>query len=152
MGALQVMYCSRCVLRCFHELVPAAVCLNVIYTVKISKSANTCGLVVRRGVGKLNGDRSNLGSNPSKSQRSVAQKFKFLRCHYYVLLGHYYIIITPLFLHYYLVITLVLLIITTLLLHIVTSLLRHFYVIFRLFYLIITSSLHIHYYIIITLL
>ena len=40
------------------------------------------GLVVRL----RDGNHSNLGSNPNRSQRSFAQKFTFLRYHYYIII------------------------------------------------------------------
>ena len=83
------------------------------------------GLVVRL----WDGNHSDLGSKPKRTPRSLAQKFAFLRYHYYVLL-HVAIITSLLQIHCYVFY------------FIITSLLHHYYVI-------ITSSLH-HHYIIIT--
>ena len=115
------------------------------------------GLVVILEVG----NRSDLGSNPSKNLRSFEQKIKFLRCHYYViitsLLRHYYIIITSLLHHYYIIvthyynfiITYYYIIISTLLHHYYSLLQQHYYILLRHYCIIITSLLR-HYYIIIT--
>ena len=40
------------------------------------------------------GNHSNLGSNPNRTQRTFAQIFTFFRCHYYVVLrSDYYVLL-----------------------------------------------------------